>query len=111
VDTFKVSISTDSPLFGPVEREHERRPVRSSTGNSLVLYMPLREFWSRYAGSRRKLEADRLQECIQVIADALIQAVEFAAFPFCQHAIPRKGRSRATVKTRIDVLDQFEEGH
>jgi hypothetical protein len=52
-----------------------------------------------------------LQECIQVIADALIQAVEFAAYPFCHTRSSRKGRIRATVKTRIDVLEQFEEGY
>ena len=48
---------------------------------------------------------------MEVIADALIEAIEFAAFLIRQDAISAEGRQQSCCERRVYFFEQFEEGH
>ena len=54
-----------------------------------------REFCSGFRGSGGNLDTDRVQERIQIIRDALVQAVELAAPFFGQGAVAAKWRQQS----------------
>ena len=55
------------------------------------------------------LEADFPEERVEVVADALIQAVELAAFLFGQNAVATVWCHQAGGKRCVDFFEEFEE--
>ena len=62
-------------------------------------------------GSGGNLETDSVQECIQVVGDMLVEAVERAALFFGECLVAPEWRQQAGGEGRVDFLEQFQEGH
>jgi len=62
-------------------------------------------------GSGGDLESNSTQQCVQIVAYALIDAVEFTAFLFRQNAISAEGLEQTRGEGRVDVLEQLEKSY
>jgi len=52
-----------------------------------------------------------VQKRIQVVADAFVEAVEFAAFFFGQEAVAAEWRQQSRSEWGVNLFEQFEEYH
>src|ERR1017187_1591427 len=82
----------------------------SKTGANLVpvIGAPTRILFS-FLGSGSDLEADCSQECVEIVRDALVQAVELAALLFGQEAVVTKWRQQAGGERCVDLFEELEE--